>query len=179
MVGHGFHHVIPGLPQGRGNLFNKYSISTITQHPFTAPPWVHRHSAMCFGPLGKFKSYFSIVFALRGQYITVNESCHFYYQWSTAAQIKTRLHILPPRLSPQPHKIALPDRPAPPSPFLPSLVFVYSPSPVILFILVCLLRGSACIENDTGGAPATAPPPSSPLVACGPLCCPACLLEAL
>lgn len=40
---------------------------------------VHHPLAMYWSPLGKFNSYFSIVSTLRGQYITVNESCQFYY----------------------------------------------------------------------------------------------------
>lgn len=98
------HHVIPGLPEERENLFNKYSISTISP-----PNHVPNRTAMCWTPLGKFNSHFSIVSALRGQYITVNEPCQFYYQWSTAPQIKTRLHILPhlPGLTKQPCLISL------------------------------------------------------------------------
>lgn len=53
-------------------------------------------------PLGKFNCDFSIVSAVRGQYITANESCQFYYQWSKARQIKTKLHTTPSHL----HKIA-------------------------------------------------------------------------
>lgn len=113
---------------------------------------------MCFGPLGKFKSYFSIVSPLRGQYITVNESCHFYYQWSTAGQIKTRLHILPPRppsLAKQPGLISPPSLPFPPN-LIPLFLWI-PPFPVLLFILVCLLCcGSARIESDTAASP---PPP--------------------
>lgn len=105
-----------------------------------------------FGPLGKFKSYFSIVSPLRGQYITVNESCHFYYQWSRAGQIKTRLHILPPRLpslTKQPCLISPPLPPRVPQNPVPLFLFIH-PFPVLLFILVCLLCcDSAPIENDT------------------------------
>lgn len=39
-------------------------------------------------PLGRFNCDFSIVSAVRGQYITANESCQFYYQLSKAPQIK-------------------------------------------------------------------------------------------
>lgn len=68
------------------------------------------------GPLGKFKSQFSIVSALRGLYITENESCQFYYRWSTAPLIKTRLHIplhLAARTK-QPCLISLLSEPPPP-----------------------------------------------------------------
>lgn len=60
------------------------------------------------GPLGKFKSQFSIVSALRGLYITENESCQFYYRWSTAPLIKNKTsYTLASRCS---HKIALLDQ---------------------------------------------------------------------
>lgn len=97
-------HVIPGLPKERENLFNKYSISTISP-----PNLIPNRTAMCWSPSGKFNSYFSIVSTLRGQYITANEPCQFYYQRSTAPQIKTRLHIPPhlPGLTKQPCLISL------------------------------------------------------------------------
>lgn len=117
---------------------------------------VPSRAAMCWSPSGKFNSYFSIVSALRGQYITVNEPCHFYYQWSTTPEIKTRLHIPPhlPGLTKQPCLISLLLQ-------APSLLrqpsgprFFFGPSCFFLSLLVCLLSyASSGIENDTAAAP--------------------------
>lgn len=114
----------------RQSLFNKYSISTTSPQP---PP---KTPAMCSGPLGKFNGYFSIVSTLRGQYITANEPCQFYYQWSPAPRITTRLHT-PPHL-PGLTKTASLDQSVTPGPPLSTFWPVFFPLPSSTALL-CLL----------------------------------------
>lgn len=70
---------------------------------------------MCFGPLGKFKSYFSIVSKRAVYHREWILSLLLPLEHSRAEKNKTSYTAA---ASPQPHKIALPDQPTPPSPFL-------------------------------------------------------------
>jgi len=121
---------------------------------------------MCWSPLGKFNSYFSIVSTLRGQYITVNESCQFYYQWSTDPQIKQAFiypHISPVSQNSLAWSACYSRRPPrPPFPRPPGPCFS-PPSTFFLSLRVCLQRcSSTCIDDHTAAAPHTSTPPPFP-----------------
>lgn len=119
---------------------------------------------MCSGPLGKFNGYFSIVSTLRGQYITANEPCQFYYQWSPAPRITTRLHT-PPHL-PGLTKTASLDQSVTPGPPLSTFwpVFFPLPSSTAFFVYYpCLCFAQwLCLWRKQHGSCSSllAPPPS-------------------